>query len=149
MAILRNPRFSGKNLVTQWGKLTFNENGEVEVSEDAGKKLGTLKGFSVVLDKEVETSSPDEENSQEMENTTAEKAENESEAEESSKDVSEKNETEDEAAEEKSVETTDYTEEELEKKNVPQLKKIAKDMGLTVSSDAKKKQVIAAILENQ
>ena len=145
MALLRNPNFAGKPLVTQWGKLIFNENGEAEVSEDAGKKLGTLKGFSFVSGDEVESSSDDEENSQETENTTPESSENESEVEESSEEAtSEESENEDVA-----VETTAYTEEELNKKNVPQLKKVAKDLGLSIPADAKKQQVIAAIIENQ
>lgn len=145
MALLRNPNFAGKPLVTQWGKLIFNENGEAEVSEDAGKKLGTLKGFSFVSGDEVESSSDDEENSQETENTTPESSENESEVEESSEEAtSEESENED-----VEVETTAYTEEELNKKNVPQLKKIAKDLGLSIPADAKKQQVIAAIIENQ
>lgn len=145
MALLRNPNFAGKPLVTQWGKLIFNENGEAEVSEDAGKKLGTLKGFSFVSGDEVESSSDDEENSQETENTTPESSENESEVEESSEEAtSEESENEDVA-----IETTAYTEEELNKKNVPQLKKIAKDLGLSIPADAKKQQVIAAIIENQ
>lgn len=146
MALLRNPNFAGKPLVTQWGKLIFNENGEAEVSEDAGKKLGTLKGFSFVSDDEVESSSDDEENSQETENTTPESSENESEVEESSEEATSEEESENEDV---AVETTAYTEEELNKKNVPQLKKIAKDLGLSIPADAKKQQVISAIIENQ
>lgn len=135
MALLRNPNFKGQDLVTQWGKLTFDENGEVEVTEDAGRKLGTLKGFSFVSDEEMEENSTEEENAQETENTTSDEAENESGDEE-------------ESAEEETSATA-YTEEELNEKNVPQLRKIAKDMGLAVPSDAKKKQVIEAILGNQ
>lgn len=146
MALLRNPNFAGKPLVTQWGKLIFNENGEAEVSEDAGKKLGTLKGFSFVSGDEVESSSDDEENSQETEDTTPESSENESEVEESSEEATSEEESENEDV---AVETTAYTEEELNKKNVPQLKKIAKDLGLSIPADAKKQQVIAAIVENQ
>lgn len=146
MALLRNPNFAGKPLVTQWGKLIFNENGEAEVSEDAGRKLGTLKGFSFVSGDEVESSSDDEENSQETENTTPESSENESEVEESYEETTFEKESENEDV---AVETTAYTEEELNKKNVPQLKKIAKDLGLSIPADAKKQQVIAAIIENQ
>lgn len=146
MALLRNPNFAGKPLVTQWGKLIFNENGEAEVSEDAGKKLGTLKGFSFVSGDEVESSSDDEENSQETENTTPESSENDSEVGESSEEATSEEESENEDV---AVETTAYTEEELNKKNVPQLKKIAKDLGLSIPADAKKQQVIAAIIENQ
>ena len=146
MALLRNSNFAGRPLVTQWGKLIFNENGEVEVSEDAGKKLGTLKGFSFVSGDEVKSSSDDEENSQETENTTPESSENESEAEEYSEEATSEDKSEDEDA---AVETTTYTEEELNKKNVPQLKKIAKDLGLSIPADAKKQQVITAIIKNQ
>lgn len=146
MALLRNPNFAGKPLVTQWGKLIFNENGEAEVSEDAGKKLGTLKGFSFVSGDEVESSSDEKENSQETENTTPESSENESEVEESSEEATSEEESENEDV---AVETTAYTEEELNKKNVPQLKKIAKDLGLSIPADAKKQQIIAAIIENQ
>lgn len=146
MALLRNPNFAGKPLVTQWGKLIFNEDGEAEVSEDAGKKLGTLKGFSFVSGDEVKSSSDDEENSQETENTTPESSENESEVEESSEEATSEEESENENV---AVETTAYTKEELSKKNVPQLKKIAKDLGLSISPDAKKQQVITAIIENQ
>lgn len=135
MAILKNPNFKGKDLMTQWGKLTFDENGEVEISEDAGKKLGTLKGFSFIPNGNVENNSPDKEKSQETKDTSSEISENESE-----------NETE---ANSEAEETNEYTEEELEENTVAQLKKIAKDMGITIQSDAKKKQIIESILENQ
>lgn len=138
MAILKNLSLKGQNLVTQWGELTFNENGETEIGEDAGKKLSTLNGFSFISDEEIEKYPDDEKNSQETENTTTDESIEETENEEI--------ETE-ESSEEENV--TKYSEEELNAKNVAQLKKIAKEMGLTVASDAKKKQIIDIIIENQ
>lgn len=139
MAILKNLSLKGQNLVTQWGELTFNENGETEIGEEAGKKLSTLNGFSFISDEEMEKYSDYEKNSQETENTTADESiEEETESEEI--------ETENSSEEEN---VTEYSEEELSAKNVAQLKKIAKEMGLTVASDAKKKQIIDIILENQ
>jgi hypothetical protein len=138
MAILKNLNLKGQNLVTQWGELTFNENGETEIGEDAGKKLSTLNGFSFISDEEMEKYSDDEKNSQETENTTTDESIEETEDEEI--------ETEDSSEEENVAE---YSEEELNAKNVAQLKKIAKEMGLTVASDAKKKQIIDIIIENQ
>lgn len=155
MAILKNLSFANRELVTQWGKLHFDKNGEVEVDDEVGKKLSTLKGFSVEAGEESENNSNDEENSQEGENETPEDEESEEEvetdSEESEDDTTEDDaeaETEDEESEEseEEVETTAYTEKELEEKTVPQLRKIAKDMGLAISSDAKKKQIIDAIL---
>ena len=137
MAILKNLSLKGQNLVTQWGELTFNENGETEIGEDAGKKLSTLNGFSFISDEEIEKYSNDEKNSQETENTTTEESIEETEDEE----------IETEESSEENV--TEYSEEELNAKNVAQLKKIAKEMGLTVASDAKKKQIIDIIIENQ
>lgn len=153
MAILKNLDFKEKDLVTQWGKLHFDKNGEVEVNDEVGKKLSTLKGFSVEAEEESGNNSDDEENSQENENETPEDEESEKEvetdSEESEDDTTEDDaeaETEDEESEEEVEETTTYTEKELEEKTVPQLRKIAKDMGLAISSDAKKKQIIDAIL---
>lgn len=137
MAILKNLSLKGQNLVTQWGELTFNENGETEIGEDAGKKLGTLNGFSFISDEKIEKYPGDEKNSQETENTTTDESIEETEDEE----------IETEESSEKNV--TEYSEEELNAKNVAQLKKIAKEMGLTVASDAKKKQIIDIIIENQ
>ncbi len=152
MAILKNLSFADRELVTQWGKLHFDKNGEVKVDDEVGKKLSTLKGFSVEAEEESGNNSDDEENSQEDENETPEDEESEEEvetdSEESEDDTTEDDteaETEDEESEEE-VETTAYTEKELEEKTVPQLRKIAKDMGLAISSDAKKKQIIDAIL---
>ena len=65
MAILKNLSLKGQNLVTQWGELTFNENGETEIGEDAGKKLSTLNGFSFISDEEIEKYTDDEKNSHE------------------------------------------------------------------------------------
>lgn len=149
MAILKNANFANKGLVTQWGRLQFNEKGEVEVSENAGKKLSTLEGFSVDLDGSMETSSDKEENDQETEDTTAEDSENDSEPEEGEtsaeqeEDAQQVDDEEENATEE---ENAAYTEEELAKKNVPQLKKIAKDLKLDMPSDSKKQQLIDAIL---
>jgi hypothetical protein len=145
MAILKNLSFAQKELVTQWGKLLFDENGEAEVSDEAGEKLATLKGFSVVLDNEADKNSDDDENAQETENTTPGEPENgESEQQEEPADeAGEKQET----AQEDTPAAPVYTEEELNAKNVPQLKKIAKDMGLKVAADAKKAELVNAILK--
>lgn len=140
MAILKNLSFANKALVTQWGKLLFDAEGKTKVDDEAGKKLSTLKGFSVDLDSDMEESSYSEENPQETKDTTPENEENEVQEQE---DVSDSEEAETES------EIVDYTENELGEKNVPQLKKIAKELGIKTASDAKKQQLIEAILENQ
>jgi hypothetical protein len=144
MAILKNIRFANKELVTAFGKIHFDANGTADVEDSAAAKLSTLKGFSVV----EEDSSDETENTQE---TKSEQQEDESEevsVETTEEDSAEQDENAETAEQEDSAAEADKTalHDELEKMNVPQLKKYAKDNGIDIGSASKKDDIIAAIM---
>lgn len=124
LAKLLNSRYAGKKLVTGFGTIEFDEAGVAKVEEAAANALAKLKGFSVQEDDSEE----------EMEETPAEEDSDETEQESDVEDA------EDEDSE-------DYTEEELDKLTVPQLRKIANERGINTKDLTKKSQLIAAILE--
>lgn len=124
MAILKNIAFANKNLVTAFGKITFDGNGEVHLDDSAAEKLATLDGFSIV----EETTTPDTKNAVE---TKSEQV-----ADEVATDTVE---------EETADEVIDR--DELEKMNVPQLRKYAKTNNIDISGLSKKDDIIDAILK--
>lgn len=124
LAKLLNSRYAGKKLVTGFGTIEFDEAGVAKVEEAAANALAKLKGFSVQEDDSEE----------EMEETPAEEDFDETEQESDVEDA------EDEDSE-------DYTEEELDKLTVPQLRKIANERDINTKDLTKKSQLIAAILE--
>ena len=124
LAKLMNLKYAGKKLTTGFGTIEFNELGIAEVEDTVADTLVELQGFSVQkeeLDEDTKEISP-EEDSQKFE---------------------QENPVEDKELEEDSEE---YTEEELDKLTVPQLKKIANEMGVNTKDLTKKNQLISAIL---
>lgn len=138
IAKLMNLRYAGKKLNTGFGTIEFNEAGVAEVEDVVANALAELRGFSVQEDNSEEQAEEisTEEDSQESEQ---ENAVEETEGEEPSED-----EAEEESEDEDSDET--YSEEELDKLTVPQLKKIAAEKGINTKDLTKKGQLISAIL---
>lgn len=111
MSILRNKNFAGKELITAFGKILFNEKGEANVELVVAEKLATLRGFEVVDSKPI------------GEEVIGDKSE----------EIIENN-----------IEKADL--EALNKMNVPQLRKYAKDHGIDLEDATKKDEIIAIIL---
>lgn len=138
IAKLMNLRYAGKKLVTGYGTIEFDEAGIAEVEDVVADALSELRGFSVQEDNSEEQAEEvsTEDNSQETEQ--------ENNAEDSNED--EPSDEEEEPAEDEDDSDESYSEEELDKLTVPQLKKIATEKGINTKDLTKKGQLISAIL---
>lgn len=119
---------AGKSIVTSFGSVSFNDQGEANVELEVANKLCELNGFSMVRDnteaeptEEPIIKSNDDYNTEELENETE------------LKDIDESDDI-------------GITEEELNKLTAAQLKKIAVDNGINVKNLTRRDQFIAAIM---
>lgn len=135
MSKIFNNRLKGKQLSTSYGKVQFNSDGVAEIeNEELVEKLLELNGYKLVEGDENAAENhqekPDAGKTSTAEETTQKNAEDTSEDEEEDDGVAE----------------TEYTEESLMEKNVPQLKKVAKDNDIDLAGATKKDEIIAIIL---
>ena len=140
MSKIFNGNNKGQSIATAIGLISFDENGIAEVNdEEMAEKLLQLDGYkrpdgegapkqpqSEPKKAEVENNSSEEENTQETEENTSD--------------------NEEENVEEEKSEGEELTEEVLTTKNVPQLRKIAKDNDIDLNGATKKDEIIAIIL---
>ena len=159
MSTIKNERMKGRTLTTSFGKFAFNSEGVAEVPDEHANKLLALKGYKIVGEAPKGDENDDEqgkvgenptggENSQNDDESNAgnEEKDDETDAEgEGSDDTSNSEGVADGNNEEKVVETT-FSPEELEGKNVPQLKKIAKDNGIDLQGATKSDEIKAIII---
>lgn len=151
MSKVFNNRLKGKQLATSIGLIQFDANGVADIAdEEMVEKLLELKGYSLAeegensaqnleKDSETEKTSPEEKNTQENDENTSEDVQDE---EDKAEDKSEEVEGDSEDAADEGA----WTEEKLANKNVPQLKKIAKDNNIDLNGASKKDEIIAIIL---
>lgn len=151
MSKVFNNRLKGKQLATSIGLIQFDANGVADIAdEEMVEKLLELKGYSLAeegensaqnleKDSETEKTSPEEKNTQENDENTSEDVQDE---EDKVEDKSEEVEGDLEDAADEGA----WTEEKLANKNVPQLKKIAKDNNIDLNGASKKDEIIAIIL---
>lgn len=134
MSKIFNNRLKGKQLATSGGKIQFNAEGVAEIAnEELVEKLLGLKGYSLVEDTENPVKNPKKEPDMVKSSDEDEKPQEEDE-----------NTSDEEDAE--GVAEAEYTEESLMEKNVPQLKKVAKDNNIDLAGATKKDEIIAIIL---
>lgn len=166
MSTIKNERMKGRTLTTSFGKFAFNSEGVAEVPDEHANKLLALKGYKIVGEAPKGDENDDEqgkvgenptggENSQNDDESNAGNEEKDDETEdegsnpdaegEGSDDTSNSEGVADGDNEEKVVETT-FSPEELEGKNVPQLKKIAKDNGIDLQGATKSDEIKAIII---
>ena len=154
MATLKNVAYANKDLVTAYGTFHFSENGETEIDESAGKKLATLKGFSLVGDTEEheqknDSVEQDAEEDEQGENPTHEE-ENAQETEENAESDSDEDDDEEEPDDsenpDEDAEEDEITEDELQDYTVAELKKYAKDNGIDIGTASKKQDIINVIV---
>lgn len=136
MSKIINNRLKGKQLATSYGKVQFNSDGVAEIeNEELVEKLLKLNGYKLVEGDENSAENrqeePDAGKTSAVEETTQKNDEDTSE---------------DEPEEDDGVAETEYTEESLMEKNVPQLKKVAKDNDIDLAGATKKDEIIAIIL---
>ena len=149
MSKIFNNRLKGKKLATSKGLIQFDANGIADIpDEELVTKLLELKGYEKAEDDSQDAQDGKKES--ETENTTTQEEKHEFEAsgqpEEDSSSESTPEEVEQaEETEPEETETTPYGEELLEK-NVPQLKKIAKEKGIDLNGANKKDEIIAILL---
>lgn len=136
MSKIINNRLKGKQLATSYGKVQFNSDGVAEIeNEELVEKLLKLNGYKL-----VEGDENSDENRQEEPDAGKTSAAEET-TQKNDEDTSE-----DEPEEDDGVAETEYTEESLMEKNVPQLKKVAKDNDIDLAGATKKDEIIAVIL---
>lgn len=126
--LIKNTKYANKSLVIAGGQITFDEKGVTEVTPDEfAEKLLKLNGFSAVENQNPAKS--DEVEPTEEDNTPKEE-----------------NQTED-----KNISSEDNAEDDLESKlnklNVPQLKKYAKEQNIDLGDVSKKDDIIKLIVE--
>ena len=119
MSKIVNIQLKNKKLTSSFGTFSFDQNGEANVPEEAFNEFIQLKGFFSV-------DAQDSEQSAEVPLTS----DNVSPTEETSQEIPE----------------TSFSEEELEKLTVPQLKKIAREHGIDLTDASKKDEIIPLIL---
>lgn len=137
MSKIFNNRLKGKQLATSQGLIQFNAEGVADISnEELVEKLLELKGYTLVEGSEKSSENPDK--TPKVEKTSDEKENTQKNDEDDSKSDEENN-------EEKVVETT-FIPEELEGKNVAQLKKIAKDNNIDLQGATKSDEIKAIII---
>lgn len=137
MSKIFNNRLKGKQLATSQGLIQFNTEGVADISnEELVEKLLELKGYTLVEGSEKSSENPDK--TPKVEKTSDEKENTQKNDEDDSKSDEENN-------EEKVVETT-FIPEELEGKNVAQLKKIAKDNNIDLQGATKSDEIKAIII---
>ena len=124
--IIQNLGLKNKRIMTALGEVQFNENGKAEVQDEQGRRLSSLKGFVVVEEKqETDNKQPEQD-----------------------KVVSQNEEKDDVIDKDNESFTGTITLEEIKAaKNVPILKKIAKDNNIDVEGLAKKDEIANAIIE--
>lgn len=161
--IIRCERMKGRKLNTSFGVFAFDSKGEVEVADEDAKKLLTLKGYTQVGEASEEGCDDDENDVKEPQvnsSSTEEEKQQESDAsqvkdDEQTGDNSAVTENEDkepekepstEVADENTDEGIKITVEELESKNVPQLKKIASENGIDLNGATKKNDIIPILI---
>ena len=136
MSKIINLLLKGQAVMTSGGRIDFDSEGVAEVEdEELVDRLVQLKGYERAdsqpeqpeqpeepkEEEKVEEVPPEEENTQEIDESTSEDKE-------------------------EGTPESEFTEEFLSAKNVPQLKKIAKDNNIDLAGASKKDEIIAVIL---
>lgn len=155
MSKVYSERLRNRVLKTAFGEFSFDGQGVAEVPDEHVKKLLALKGYHLPKgetapntentgEEAPQPSAPAEQETPETpsmgENPSDD--ENEQETDEST----EGDENEDEGTGEEKTEKKSYTVEQLESKNVAQLKKIAKDNNIDLAGATKKDEIIPVII---
>lgn len=127
MSMIFNNRLKNKELVTSKGKIQFNAEGVADIQdEELVNKLLELSGYSLFdgeqPKKAVESPKEEDESTDEVDEST------------------------DEVDDDIFSENDEFTEESLSTKNVPQLRKIAKDNNIDIAGANKKDEIIAIII---
>lgn len=138
MSKIINELLKGKAVVTSGGLITFDSEGVANVDdEELVERLIQLKGYKRAKE-DIQPENPEPQEEAKEEDKVEEVPPEEENAQETDESTSE--DKEEEAAESK------FTEEFLSAKNVPQLKKIAKDNNIDLAGATKKDEIIAIIL---
>lgn len=148
MSKIFNDNHKGKSIATAIGLISFDENGIAEVNdEEMVEKLLQLDGYKRPEGEETSDQTKQSEQSQneikqpEVKDNSSEEQSTQENDEEALND-----EDEEEVDEEVDEEGEELTEEVLIAKNVPQLRKIAKDNSIDLNGATKKDEIIAIIL---
>lgn len=139
MVTLKSDKLRNQNLVSAYGKVTFDENGLAVVDDALGENLSKLHGYHIIGE---ENSSDDTEFTQEEEIVQEEVTSEESIPETKEDSV----EQEDDSETEETEETEEDGSEDLSTLNVPQLKKYAKDHGIDVTGLTKRQELLDKII---
>ena len=150
MSKIFNDNHKGKSIVTAIGLISFDENGIAEVNdEEMVEKLLQLDGYKrpegeEISDQTKQSEQPQNEIKQpEVKDNSSEEQSTQENDEEA---LDDEEEVDEEEVDEEKVEGEELTEEVLIAKNVPQLRKIAKDNSIDLNGATKKDEIIAIIL---
>lgn len=159
---LSNKQYAGKTLVTSFGNLTFDGNGDTNAPDEAVEALVQLPGFSTDhtdpadndLDTTFTANSGDVEHAEneghEITQEGGETTQNGNEGTEGGEEPGEKEDAGDEGAEDgqpsEGEKPDELTEAELKKMQVPSLKKLCKDRGIDITGITTKQPLINLLL---
>lgn len=141
MSKIYNGRHKGSSIATSIGIITFDANGIADVDdEEMVEKLLQLDGYERP-DSEEADKQPEQ--SEQPQNETKQPAAEENSSEEENDQKNDESTSEDEK---EKADSEELTEEVLTTKNVPQLRKIAKDNNIDLNGATKKDEIVAIIL---
>lgn len=144
---LSNIKYAGKTLVTAFGDITFDNDGNANVSDEAVEALTKLPGFTTdytTPDEGDGGEAPGEGDSGDGEHTEDGEQENTQGDNDPTENGDESGENGDENPGDEAVEA--LTEEQLKKLQVPSLKKLCKDKGLDITGINTKQPLINLLL---
>ena len=146
MSKIFNGNHKGKSIATAIGLISFDENGIAEVDdEEMVEKLLQLDGYERPEGEEV-SEQPKQSEHHQNEAKQPEVKENSSGGENTQENDEDNSDDEKEKVGEEKSEGEELTEEVLTTKNVPQLRKIAKDNNIDLNGATKKDEIVAIIL---